>query len=106
MLLGSLFVRSHASRGIASTLSQRSRRDIVKIMISIIALFPYVFVAYISNTMKYTILPNRISFKWGVFGKKTETIPFSGISTINLVNYDNSKKSTIYFGTNLNYKKK
>jgi len=53
--------------------------------------------------MKYSILPNRILFEWGIFGLKKVAIPFDDITAINLVGYKNRDDSTIHFGTNEKY---
>jgi len=79
-------------------------RDAFNVIFSLLFVIPYVIVAFISNTMTYTILPNAITFQWGIFGRKKVTIPFSDMTSINLVEYENSKYSTIYFGTKSDYK--
>ena len=77
---------------------------VFNILISLLSLIPYIIVANISNTMKYTILANRITFEWGFLEKRIVDIPFRDINAINLVEYHDSEKSTIYFGTKGEYK--
>ncbi len=55
---------------------------------------------YIFATLEYSIYPKFISFEWGLFSRKRVDIPFSDITAINLVQYTDSKFSTIHFGTN------
>jgi len=79
-------------------------RDYLSYLISSLFFLPYIGLAYISNTMKYRIYSNRINFSWGILGRKNVTIPFSDITAINLVEYDNTNISTIYFGTRSEYR--
>lgn len=79
-------------------------RDILNILISICFVLPAIFLVYISKTMKYSILPDKIKFEWGLLKRKKVLIPFSDITTINLVKYDDSNHSTIFFGTKNTYK--
>ena len=54
-------------------------------------------------TLIYSVSPNHISFQWGYFKKKRVDIPFSEITTINLVEYRDKNYSTIHFGTKHEY---
>ena len=78
-------------------------RDIVNILISIGFVLPAIFLLLRARTMKYSIYPNEILFEWGFLINKKVSIPFSDITAINLVEYKNSKHSTIFFGTNKTY---
>ena len=58
---------------------------------------------FYSATLQYTIQPQNISFNWGFYMRKKVDIPFSDILSIDLVEYNDSDLSTIYFGTSKTY---
>lgn len=58
----------------------------------------------VASTISYAILPSGICFSWRKFKKHVVNIPFHEINAINLVKYDDTDHSTIYFGTNKPYK--
>lgn len=78
--------------------------NVVNILLCLALLIPYFIAFYLSTTMKYTIFPNRIKFEWGYRRRLNATIPFEDITAINLVTYDNSEDSTIFFATKKQYK--
>jgi len=81
---------------------------ILELMLIIVFSIFYVVIYYINasnaSSMVYTIYPKHISFEWGYFNKRKVEIPFDDITAVNLVGYDNSEYSTIFFGTNKTYK--
>lgn len=87
------------------------KEDIVLFVDGLSILFPAVFLlvlfswnAWVAATIEYSIRPKAIHFKWGFFGRKNVSIPFYDIVSINHVQYDHGKYSTIYFGTKSIYK--
>ena len=78
--------------------------DVLFIIYSLIAFIPIAYITFHATTTTYSIYPDHIQFEWGIFEKKTVNIPFNSISSIHLVTYNNSKKSTIYFGTTEKFK--
>ena len=79
-------------------------RDAFNVTVTFALVIPYLIAIYLSMTMEYSILPNGIRFKWGIFEKNKVFIPFKDITAISLVNYDHGKYSTIHFGTKSVYK--
>lgn len=64
---------------------------------------PYIIAVLLSVGVKYSIFSNRIQFEIGILYSRIVTIPFSDITAINCVNYNNMKISTIHFGTKTRY---
>lgn len=75
---------------------------ILLVLAAVYILFTYTR-AFIAYSMMYTIRPKYISFEWGVFRKNRIDIPFTDITAIQLVEYDNHSFSTIFFGTKTVY---
>ena len=71
------------------------------IIVAVFAFFVRSFL--ISTSLRYTIYPKYISFTWGYFNKERVDIPIDDLTYVNLVEYKNSNKSTIYIGTNNKY---
>jgi hypothetical protein len=44
-------------------------RDVFNIAFSLFFIFPYILAVYLSTTMRYAILPDRIRFRWGLMGR-------------------------------------
>ena len=71
------------------------------VIVAVFAFFVRSFL--ISTSLKYTIYPKHISFEWGYFNKERVDIPIEDLTYVNLVEYNNSNKSTIYIGTKHTY---
>lgn len=78
--------------------------EIFQALISLFFIIPYLLIATLATTMKYSILPDKIIFNWGLFGRKEVEIPFEDIQSIDLVKYNDTELSTIHFGTKSSYK--
>ena len=56
-----------------------------------------------SATLTYSFTPSYINFKWGLFIKKSVSIPYTKIRAIYHVGYDHGRYSTIFFNTSKDY---
>lgn len=56
-----------------------------------------------SATLTYSFTPSHINFKWGLFIKKSVSIPYTKIRAIYHVGYDHGRYSTIFFNTSKDY---
>lgn len=79
-------------------------RDLLNVVLSVGLAIPAITLAARARTMKYSVFPDEIIFEWGLFGSNKVSVPFSDVTAINLVEYTDSSYSTIFFGTNGEYK--
>ena len=75
----------------------------VNISVTMSATYGIAIYIYRASSTKYYIFKDHIRFEWGFRKKKSVEIPFSDISEIQLVTYNDKDTSTIYFGTGKSY---